>query len=134
MCWAYPLQPSKAVWPEADLGVKLLHRSINLTPDGLRFYEGCQQLLIELDSPEIQESQAAPRDDWLSALQLLSGSFVWFRFSKYPKFPEITLDVLLDDRAVELADQGIDVVLRTGQLSDSANLIARQCDLPLGRL
>lgn len=37
---------------ESDLGVKLFHRttrSISLTPDGMRFYEGCKQLLSDLE-------------------------------------------------------------------------------------
>lgn len=118
---------------EADLGVKLLHRttrSISLTPDGLQFYEGCQQLLVELDSleAEIQGSQAAPRGRLTISAPVAFGQFCLVPILKAftQKFPEITLDVSLDDRAVGLADQGIDVVLRTGQLSDSANLIARQ--------
>lgn len=36
------------------------------------------------------------------------------------------LDISMDDRPIDLAEQAVDVVIRSGQLSDSANLIARQ--------
>lgn len=118
---------------EADLGVKLFHRttrSISLTTDGLRFYEGCQQLLVELDSleAEIQGSQATPRGRLTISAPVAFGQFCLVPILKTftQQFPQITLDVSLDDRTVDLANQGIDVVLRTGQLSDNANLIVRQ--------
>lgn len=118
---------------EADLGVKLLHRttrSISLTSDGQKFYEGCQQILVELDTleAEIQGDRTIPKG------RLVINSSVGFgRICLIPSckafteaFPEIDLDISLDDRAVDLAEQGVDIVFRTGQLSDSANLMARQ--------
>jgi len=118
---------------EADLGVKLFHRttrSIRLTPDGVRFYEGCQQLLIELDSleAEIQGSRVTPRGRLTLSAPVAFGQFCLVPLLQafMQQFPEITLDISLDDCTVDLAEQGIDVVLRTGQLTDSANLIARQ--------
>ncbi len=118
---------------EADLGVKLFHRttrSISLTPDGMRFYEGCQQLLGELDAleAEIQGNRAAPRGRLTVSVPTAFGRVCLVPILKgfSQAFPEIALDISMDDRHVDLADQGIDVVIRTGQLSDSANLIARQ--------
>lgn len=115
---------------EADLGVKLFHRttrSVSLTPDGTRLYEGCQQLLIEFDSltAEIQGNQATPKGRLTVSVPTAFGRICLVPLLKSftQAFPEITLDVSMDDRAVDLAAQGIDVVIRTGQLSDSANLI-----------
>lgn len=118
---------------EADLGVKLLHRttrSISLTSDGQKFYEGCQQILVELDTleAEIQGDRAIPKG------RLVINSSVGFgRICLIPSFkafteafPEIDLEISFDDRAVDLAENGVDIVFRTGQLSDSANLMARQ--------
>lgn len=118
---------------EVDLGVKLLHRTtrnISLTPDGFRFYEGCQQLLLDLESleAEIQSSKVTPRGRLTITTPVAFGQFCLVpllqAFTR--QFPEITLDVSLDDRIVELADRGIDIAIRTGKLADSANLIARQ--------
>lgn len=118
---------------EADLGVKLFHRStrsISLTPDGVRFYEGCQQLLVELESleAEIQGSRVTPKGRLTLSAPVAFGQFCLVPLLRAftQQFPEIVIDISLDDCTVDLADQGIDVVLRTGQLTDSANLIARQ--------
>jgi DNA-binding transcriptional LysR family regulator len=118
---------------EADLGVKLLHRttrSISLTPDGVQFYEGCQQLLLELDAleAEIQGNRATPKGRLTVSAPAAFGRFCLVPLLKsfMQQYPEIALDLSFDDRIVDLADQSIDVVIRTGQLSDSANLIVSQ--------
>lgn len=118
---------------EADLGVKLFHRttrSISLTTDGVRFYEGCQQILGELDAleAEIQGNRVAPRGRLTVSVSAAFGRVCLVPLLKAftQEFPEITLDISMDDRPIDLAEQAIDVVIRTGQLSDSANLIARQ--------
>ncbi|MGF1588305.1 MAG: LysR family transcriptional regulator [Pleurocapsa sp.] len=118
---------------EADLGVKLFHRttrSISLTTDGVRFYEGCQQLLGELDAleAEIQGNRVAPRGRLTVSVPTAFGRICLVPVLKAftQAFPEIALDISMDDRLVDLAEQGIDIAIRTGQLSDSANLIIRQ--------
>ncbi|MEL6385296.1 MAG: LysR family transcriptional regulator [Cyanobacteria bacterium J06626_18] len=124
---------SKAVGRlEADLGVKLFHRttrSISLTPDGTRFYEGCKQLLIDLEllESEIQGNhQLAPRGQLTLSVPDAFGRvcLVPILGAFLQAFPDLTLEVSVDDRAVDLAAQGVDVAIRTGSLSDSANLIA----------
>lgn len=118
---------------EADLGIKLFHRttrSISLTVDGVRFYEGCQQLLGELEAleAEIQGSRATPRGRLTVSVPAAFGRVCLVPIIKEltQAFPEIVLDISMDDRTVDLAEQGIDVAIRTGQLSDRANLIVRQ--------
>ncbi|WP_347242556.1 LysR family transcriptional regulator [Nostoc sp. FACHB-888] len=118
---------------EADLGVKLFHRttrSISLTSDGVRFYEGCQQLLGELDAleAEIQGNRAAPKGRLTVSVPPAFGRVCLVPILKAftQMFPDMTLDISMDDRHVDLAEQAVDVVIRTGQLSDSANLIASQ--------
>jgi len=118
---------------EADLGVKLFHRttrSISLTTDGVRFYEGCQQLLGELDAleAEIQGNRVAPKGRLTVSVPTAFGRICLISVLKAftQAFPEISLDISMDDRPVDLAEQGIDVAIRTGQLNDGANLIIRQ--------
>ncbi|MBD0303354.1 MAG: LysR family transcriptional regulator [Tolypothrix sp. T3-bin4] len=118
---------------EADLGVKLFHRttrSISLTSDGVQFYEGCQQLLGELNAleAEIQGNRATPKGRLTVSVPPSFGRVCLVSIIKEftQTFPEISLDILMDDRQVDLAKEAVDVVIRTGQLSDSANLIARQ--------
>ncbi|ABW32362.1 LysR family transcriptional regulator [Acaryochloris marina] len=116
---------------EADLGVKLFHRttrSVSLTPDGKQFYEGCQQLLLEFDAltAEVQGSRATPRGQLTISAPAAFGRLclVPLLQSFMQSYPEITLNISIDDHAIDLAAQGIDIVIRTGQLADSANLIA----------
>lgn len=52
---------------------------------------------------------------------MLAPAFIDFA----QEFPEIALDVHFSDRAVNIVDEGFDVALRIGRLSDS-NLIARR--------
>jgi LysR family transcriptional regulator for bpeEF and oprC len=120
---------------EADLGMKLLHRttrSLSLTPDGVRFYEGCQRLLVELNAleAEMQENIATPK-----GRLVISTTAAFGRLCLMPileeftsQFSEITIDVSFDDRAVDLAEEGVDIAIRTsaGLLEDSTHIIARR--------
>ncbi len=95
-----------------------------------RFYEGCQQLLGEIEAlkAEIQGNRAAPRGSLTVSVSPAFGQVCLVPILKAftQAFPEITLDISMDDRFVDPTEQGVDVVIRTGNLSDSANLIARQ--------
>jgi len=114
------------------LGVKLFHRttrSISLTPDGTRFYEGCKQLLSDLElleaeiqghhplAPQGQLTLSVPEAFGRVCLVPLLGDFLH-------AFPDLTLDLSMDDSAVDLAAEGVDVAVRTGPLGDRASLIA----------
>lgn len=119
---------------ESDLGVKLFHRttrSISLTPDGIRFYEGCKQLLsdLELLKSEVQgDRQLAPKGKLTLSVPEAFGRvcLVPMLGDFIRAFPDLILDVSMDDYPVDLAAQGVDVAIRTGSLSDRANLIASQ--------
>lgn len=124
---------SKAVCRlEADLGVKLFHRttrSISLTSDGTQFYEGCKQILIDLEllESEIQGNhQLTPRGQLTLSVPEAFGRvcLVPMLGGFLQAFPDLTLEVSMDDQTVNLAAQGVDVAIRTGSLGDSANLIA----------
>lgn len=124
---------SKAVGRlEADLGVKLFHRttrSISLTSDGERFYEGCKQLLADLAlleaevqgqhqvSPQGQLTLSIPEAFGRVCVVPLLGEFL-------QALPDLTINLSMDDYAVDLAAEGVDATIRTGALSDRANLIA----------
>ncbi|MEM7593781.1 MAG: LysR family transcriptional regulator [Cyanobacteria bacterium P01_A01_bin.83] len=129
-----PPATSKAVAKlEAELGVKLLHRttrSVSLTPEGERFYEVAQRLLSEMDdlAQELKDSLSEPRGRLKISLPAaygrIWGTNILARFLE--AYPQISVELSLDDREVDLAAEGFDVVVRTGALADSANLIARR--------
>jgi LysR family transcriptional regulator for bpeEF and oprC len=129
-----PPATSKAVASlEVELGVKLLHRttrSVSLTPEGERFYEVAQRLLEEMDdlAQELQDSLSEPRGrlkiSMSAAYGRMWGTKVLAQFLQ--AYPQISVELSLDDRDVDLAAEGFDVVIRVGALADSANLIARR--------
>jgi LysR family transcriptional regulator, regulator for bpeEF and oprC len=129
-----PPATSKAVAKlETELGVKLLHRttrSVSLTNEGERFYEVAQKLLEEMDdlTQELQNTLSEPRGrlkiSMSAAYGRMWGTKVLAQFLQ--TYPQISVELSLEDREVDLAAESFDVVIRVGTLADSANLIARR--------
>ncbi|MFC3058454.1 LysR family transcriptional regulator [Paenirhodobacter populi] len=116
---------------EQHLGVQLLHRTTrrqSLTDFGRSFYERARIILAEVAAAEglAAETRAIPS----GRLRINAPvSFGMRTLSpKLPEFmkayPDVTVDVTLGNRAVDLVDEGFDVVFRVGELIDSG-LIAR---------
>lgn len=117
---------------ESRLGVQLLNRTtrrIYLTESGDLFYQRCQRILTELDDSEQQISLAhgelcgtiriaAPLSFGITHLSPLLNRFL-------REHGELRLDLNLDDRLINLMDEGIDLAIRIGRLEDST-LIARR--------
>ncbi|WP_395375399.1 LysR family transcriptional regulator [Marinicella sp. W31] len=118
---------------EEELGVKLFHRttrSISLTPEGERYVEGLRPLLLEIDviTAEVTDSLAIPK-----GLLRVSVPAAYGRMKLIPKitefltlYPEINLEISLDDRVIDLAAEHVDVAIRAGILSDSSNIVGRK--------
>jgi DNA-binding transcriptional LysR family regulator len=116
---------------EQHLGVRLLNRTTrrqSLTDFGREFYERCKIILAEVETAESMaaETQATPTG------RLRVNAPVSFGMQslapKLPGFmkanPMISVELTLANRAVDVIDEGFDVVFRVGQLSDSG-LVAR---------
>ena len=129
-----PSAASKAVARlEDELGIKLFHRttrSVGLTTEGREFVDGVRPLLEDLDAltAHLIDSAGAPRGLLrISAPETFGRSVVAPLIARYrAQFPEVTVDLSLDDRNVDLAEERIDVAIRTGTLPDHANLVARR--------
>ncbi len=117
---------------EAHLRAQLLHRtsrSLNLTEAGQIYYDAAVRLLAAFEATE----QAVGRGQRLpSGLLRISLSAGFGRLVIVPllpafhaRYPEIVTDLIVSDRFVDLVEEGIDVAIRLGTLSDSA-LIARR--------
>jgi DNA-binding transcriptional LysR family regulator len=111
---------------EDQLGVKLLHRTtrrVSLTEVGALFYERCAPLLVELTDLETMASQvdAAPRGLLRVSAPLAFGAArvapALVEFSRL--YPEITVDLILTDRAVDLIEEGFDLAIHTGEVAES---------------
>lgn len=117
---------------EERLGVRLFHRStrsITLTAEGALFLERCRRILCEIEAAELElsETRQAPKGRLRISLPLV-GMLVMPALTAFMhRYPAIELDVDFSDRLVDVIDEGFDVVMRTGEPSDS-RLMSR----PLG--
>ncbi len=117
---------------ENRLGVRLLNRTtrrISLTESGRQFYRRATALLGELDEAEAEVSQsslelkgklriACPMSFGLLHLSSAVSDFV-------ARHPQLAPDLDLNDREVDLVQEGFDLAVRIGTLADSS-LIARR--------
>ena len=122
---------------ESWLGAKLLNRStrsLRLTETGADYYERCIAILQDVEDAEqnVGLLQTQPR-----GLVRVSAAVAFGRLHIVPRlqgfyeqYPDIKIDITLNDRIVDLVEEGIDVAFRMGTLKDS-NLIARKlCSSP----
>ena len=111
---------------EGRLGTRLLNRttrSVSLTDDGERYLERGRHMLAEFDALESGADRAAPLSGRLS----VTAPVLFGQLHVLPVVAELLgrhadLDVrlLLFDRVVSLAEEGLDVGVRLGALPDSA--------------
>lgn len=117
---------------EERLQVRLLLRSTHgLTPTdaGLRFYERARLAVREADEAELAARGAGAG---LSGRLRVSAATTFARLLIVPRLPEflrlhpeLEVDVILDDRVIDLVAEGIDVALRLGELADSSAVARR---------
>lgn len=116
---------------EARLGARLLSRStrkLQLTPEGQAFYERSARILADLEEAEREAAAGtAPRGRVRVNANVPFG--LHYLLPLVPDFlaqhPEVTLDVALTDRVVDLLEERADVAIRTGPLRAS-RLVARK--------
>ncbi|WP_317204802.1 LysR family transcriptional regulator [Janthinobacterium sp.] len=116
---------------EATVGVRLFHRStrrVSLTAEGSLFYERCCRILDDLRDAEAMLSRAAlaPRGTLRVSLPTIGYRFLLPLLPEFATlYPEIELELDFNDRLVDVVEEGFDVVIRSGTLTDS-RLRARQ--------
>ncbi|KPX15106.1 LysR family transcriptional regulator [Pseudomonas syringae pv. delphinii] len=109
---------------EESLGVRLFHRStrsIALTLEGSIFLDRCRRILSELDAAQLELSNARdlPKGRLRISVPLVFGLVMPVVIQFMRTYPDIELDIDFSDRMVDIIDEGFDVVLRTGEPSDS---------------
>lgn len=109
---------------EERLGVRLFHRStrsITLTSEGMLFLERCRRILSEIEAAELElsETRQAPVGRLRISLPLI-GMLVMPSLTAFMhRYPAVELEVDFSDRLVDVIDEGFDVVIRTGEPTDS---------------
>jgi DNA-binding transcriptional LysR family regulator len=116
---------------EDRLGVRLLNRTTrrqSMTEVGRAFYERCKLVLAEAEAAVALavDLKATPRGRLRVNAPVVFGthSLVPMLTRYMRQYPEVTLDLTLTDRLVDLVDEGYEAVIRIAELTDSA-LIGR---------
>ncbi len=118
---------------EARLGTKLVHRTtrkLRMTEAGEAFYGRCIRILGDIEEAE---GDVANRQGELRGRLTISVPVVFGRLHVIPllpsflaRFPDIVIDLQMDDRPIDLIEEGVDVAVRVGPPPDSSSLNARK--------
>lgn len=110
---------------------RLLYRTtrrVQMTQDGLVFYERCKDILADMD--ELQGLFQRDPAELTGRLRVympvgIARSIIMPRLAEFAeKYPHIDIEISCTDRFVDLVREGFDCVLRVGKLHDSS-LVAR---------
>jgi DNA-binding transcriptional LysR family regulator len=117
---------------EERLGARLLQRttrSVALTDAGTRYLERARRILADVDEAELAAEGERTRP---SGRLVVSAPVGFGRLHVTPvmtaylqRFPEVAAELRLEDRIVNLVEDGVDLAVRIGILADSS-LVARQ--------
>jgi DNA-binding transcriptional LysR family regulator len=111
---------------EAYLGVQLLARStrsLRLTEEGARFYEHAQRVLESMAEAEASIGQQQnPAGVLRISCSAAFGEHAILPYIKpfLEKYPNIKIDLLADDRFINLVEEGVDLAIRVGIMQDPA--------------
>jgi DNA-binding transcriptional LysR family regulator len=111
---------------EARLGARLLNRTtrrVSPTEIGLAYYDRARRVLTDAGEADamVSSMQSAPSgllrisvatDFGVNHLSPVLGDFL-------QEFPDITVNMVLNNRYVELISEGFDMAIRIGELEDS---------------
>src|SRR6201989_851227 len=117
---------------EEHLGAQLLmrsSRSLSLTEAGRDFYESAVRLISDLEAAEsrIGSGQASPPGGVrVTAAHAFPRRYVVPKLPAFrDRYPKVVVEMLVSERTSNLVEEGIDLAIRNGALSDSS-LVARK--------
>ncbi|WP_380182263.1 LysR family transcriptional regulator [Kalamiella sp. sgz302252] len=121
---------------ESELGVQLLKRSTRSlypTEIGQAYVERVKSILDDFDALDasVRHASGNPTGRLKLSVPLTFGTHslapALIAFAK--AWPEIELDISFSDRLVNIVDEGFDMALRIGRLSDSSLITRRLSDI-----
>ena len=116
---------------EERLGVRLLNRTtrhVSMTEAGHAYYDSCTRILADIDSAEqaAQELQSKPRGTLrLNAAPMIPALIAPVVADFTAQHPEVSLEMTVSARMVELVEEGFDLALRIIPIPDSSLIIRR---------
>lgn len=118
---------------ERQLGVRLLNRSTRsmaLTEEGAIFFERCRSAMTDLEDAvgEMLEARREPMGTLrVTAAVTFGRHHVLPLLAEFAaRHPKVTLDVTLEDRFVNMLQEGYDVSVRVDHLLTEGTLIAKR--------
>ena len=117
---------------ERHLGVSLFTRttrSLTFTPEGRELHERALRLLREAE--EIEQVAMAARSEPSGTLRIAAPLPIGMHViapalpTFCRRYPKVSIDLRLNDRMVDIVEEGIDVAVRIGDLADS-RLLSRK--------
>jgi DNA-binding transcriptional LysR family regulator len=124
---------------EARLRVRLLNRTtrkVNVTPDGMAYYERAIRLLADMDDAETSLSSASSVPRGRLRVDVPSPFARLILIPALPAFlaryPDIQLDMGVSDRVVDVIGENVDCVVRGGEPTDQSMVARRVAQLELG--
>lgn len=117
---------------EERLGVQLLHRTtrrVTTTEAGAAYHRHCARILAEAEAAE-QAAAALHREPRGTLRISAPDAFGWMHVapairSFRERFPDIAFDLRLEERHVNLVEEGVDLAVRIGVLPDSPLIVRR---------
>ena len=124
---------------EKLLGVRLLNRTtraLHLTDSGEQYFADIQNILnaLEESGDRLRNKEesiqgnlrlAAPMSFGIQTIAPLLPKFL-------KQYPDLHIDLQLEDKQTDLYTEGIDLALRIGELDDSSLIATRLCDIGFG--
>ncbi|RZA30247.1 MAG: LysR family transcriptional regulator [Proteobacteria bacterium] len=117
---------------EERLGTRLLHRTtrrLSLTDEGRQFYHQAKDVLAMMDAAEEAVSSAAPEPTGVLRVNapvsfgIMHLGPIWADFMQ--AYPRVELDINLNDRLVDLVEEGFDAAVRIARMENSS-LVGRR--------
>lgn len=119
-------------WLESRLGTRLLNRTTrrqSLTDIGKAYYDRCKLVLAEADWADslAEEAKGTPRGRLRVNAPVSFGTHSLTPVIAHylRQYPEVEVDLVLNDRFVDLVEEEFEAVFRIGPLADSS-FIARE--------
>jgi len=118
---------------EGRIGVELLYRStrlVRLTEAGARYHDACQSILAQVEAIEREmrrSQQGASGTVRVTAPLGLSAPLIIPAAKAFQRIhPAIQLDLMFEERLVDLVREGIDLAIRAGSVQSTPSFIARR--------
>lgn len=104
-------------------------RKITITQEGKRYFQRCKRILYEIEQSELEISanQNVPSGKLKITASVMYGSiYIAPLVAKFLQMHEqVNIELQLSDQNINLIEEGVDVAIRIGSLTDS-NMIAKK--------